>query len=60
MAKKFNRVSAKKNKQKARSRFKDSIILSENAPSNNQDNPETIVNQSEINRRKINQRKYLT
>ncbi len=48
MAKKFNRISAKKNKQKARSRFKDSIILSESAPSNNQDNSEIIVNQSEI------------
>ena len=48
MAKKFNRVSAKKNKQKARSRFKDSIILSESAPSNSQNNSEIIVNQSEI------------
>mgnify|MGYP001332147604 CR=1 FL=1 len=48
MAKKFNRVSAKKNKQKAKSRFKDSIILSEGSSPSNQDNSEIIINQSEI------------
>jgi hypothetical protein len=48
MAKKFNRVSAKKNKQKSKSRFKDSIILSESVPSTDQNNSEIIINQSEI------------
>tara|TARA_B100001996_G_scaffold315327_1_gene258149 strand:- start:434 stop:709 length:276 start_codon:yes stop_codon:yes gene_type:complete len=48
MAKKFNRVSAKKNKQKAKSRFKDSIILSDSGSLSDQNNSEIIVDQSEI------------
>tara|TARA_B100001029_G_scaffold179521_1_gene189360 strand:- start:382 stop:723 length:342 start_codon:yes stop_codon:yes gene_type:complete len=40
MSKKFNRIAAKKNKKKSKSRFMDSIILSENTTGNNQTNSE--------------------
>jgi hypothetical protein len=48
MSKKFNRVSAKKNKQKAKSRFKDSIILSDSEPLSDQKTSEILVDQNEI------------
>ncbi|MFL2673417.1 MAG: hypothetical protein ACJ0G3_01905 [Dehalococcoidia bacterium] len=47
MAKKFNRVSAKKNKQQSKSRFKDSIILSESTNTIN-NTSEIIADQNEV------------
>tara|TARA_Y100000817_G_C16835926_1_gene535731 strand:+ start:523 stop:858 length:336 start_codon:yes stop_codon:yes gene_type:complete len=46
MAKKFNRIAAKKNKKKAKSRFMDSIVLSENAPTSDQNNSEITADDS--------------
>ena len=48
MAKKFNRVSAKKNKQKSKSRFKDYIIISESANTSDNNTSEIITDQNEV------------